>query len=39
MKLAETPLFDSSEIEQFMAAVKRELKKKHPVIIKGFHTF
>lgn len=37
MKLAETPLFDTSEIEQFMAAV-RELKK-HPVIIKGFHTF
>lgn len=30
MKLAETPLFDTSEIEQFMAAVKRELKKKPP---------
>lgn len=35
MKLAEAPLFDTSEIEQFMAAVKR----KKTVIIKRFHTF
>lgn len=32
MKLAETPLFDTSEIEQFMAAVKRELKKKNTLL-------